>query len=109
MVVHKQKENMYLCINLKIVMKSQKACPWDQKNLFMKRKDHINVFIVIKNLKILFLNIKFIYSETATKFWEIFILLLFYIVVPVKSKVKILQNFVAFSKYMKFTNIIGSW
>ena len=41
------------------------------------------------------------YSEKATKFYEIFTLLLLY-VVPVKSKVKILQNFVAFSEYMNF-------
>ena len=40
--------------------------------------------------------LKFIYSEKATKFCEIFTLLLSY-VVPVKSKVKISQNFVAFS------------
>ena len=45
---------------------------------------------------------RFIYSEKATKFCEIFTLLLSY-VVPVKSKVKILQNFVAFSEYMNFT------
>ena len=38
----------------------------------------------------------------ATKFNEIFTLLLFY-VVPVKSKVKISQNFAAFSEYMNFT------
>ena len=44
---------------------------------------------------------KFIYSEKATRFCKIFILLLFY-VVPVKSKVKILQNVVAFSEYMYF-------
>ena len=46
--------------------------------------------------------IKFIYSEKATKFCEIFTSLLSY-VVPVKSKVKILQNFVAFSEYINFT------
>ena len=46
--------------------------------------------------------IKFIYSEKATKFCEIFTLLLSY-VVPVESKVKISQNFVAFSEYMNFT------
>ena len=40
--------------------------------------------------------IKFIYSEKATKFCEVFTLLLSY-VVPVKSKVKISQTFVAFS------------
>ena len=42
------------------------------------------------------------YSEKATKFCEIFTLLLSY-VVPVKSKMKISQNFVAFSEYMNFT------
>ena len=45
--------------------------------------------------------LKFIYSEKATKFFEISTLLLSY-VVPVKSKVKISQNFVAFSEYMNF-------
>ena len=45
--------------------------------------------------------LKFIYSEKATKFCEIFTLLLSN-VVPVKSKVKISQNFVTFSEYMKF-------
>ena len=43
--------------------------------------------------------VKFLYSEKVTKFCEIFTLLLSY-VVPVKSKVKISQNFVAFSEYM---------
>ena len=42
-----------------------------------------------------------VYSEKATKFCKIFTLLLSY-VVPVKSKVKISQNFVAFSEYMNF-------
>ena len=41
--------------------------------------------------------VKFIYSKKATKFWEIFTLLLT-TVHAVKSTVKILQNFVAFSK-----------
>ena len=48
------------------------------------------------------IHIKFIYSEKATKFGEISTLLLSY-VVPVKSKVEISQNFVAFSEYMNFT------
>ena len=48
--------------------------------------------------------LKFIYSEKATKFCEIITLLLSY-VVPVKSKVKILQNFVAFSEYMNFKSM----
>ena len=46
-------------------------------------------------------HVKFIYSEKATKFCEISTLLLSY-VVPVKSKVEISQNFVAFSVYMNF-------
>ena len=49
------------------------------------------------------LKLKFIYSEKATKFCEIFPLLLSY-VVPVKSKGKILQKFVAFSEYMNFNH-----
>ena len=47
--------------------------------------------------------LKFIYSEKATTFCEISTLLLCYIV-PVKSKVEISQNFVAFSKDMDFTS-----
>ena len=46
-------------------------------------------------------NVKFIYSEKATKFCEIFLLLLT-TVHTVKSKWKISQNFVAFSEYMNF-------
>ena len=42
--------------------------------------------------------LKFIYSEKATKYCEISTVDLSY-VVPVKSKVEILQNFVAFSEY----------
>ena len=45
--------------------------------------------------------LKFIYSEKATKFCEIFRLLLTS-VHTVKSKGKISQNFVAFSEYMNF-------
>ena len=45
--------------------------------------------------------LKFIYSEKATKFREIFALLLT-TVHTVKCKVKISQIFVAFSEYMNF-------
>ena len=45
--------------------------------------------------------VKFIYSEKATKFCEIFPLLLTLSTV-VNSKGKISQNFVAFSEYMNF-------
>ena len=44
----------------------------------------------------------FIYSEKATKFWEIFLLLL-NVCTVVKSKGKISQNFKAFSEYMNFS------
>ena len=47
----------------------------------------------------------FIYSEKATKFCEISTLLLSY-VVPVKTKVEISQNFVAFSEYMNFKSVV---
>ena len=45
--------------------------------------------------------LKFIYSEKATQFWEIFPLLLT-VCTEVKSKWKISQNFVAFSEYINF-------
>ena len=45
--------------------------------------------------------VKFIYSEKATKFCEISTVYLSY-VVPVKSTVEISQNFVAFSECMNF-------
>ena len=49
--------------------------------------------------------LKFIYSKKATKFCEISTVDLSYIV-PVKSTVEILQNFVAFSEYMNFEGFI---
>ena len=57
-------------------------------------------FHVIKKSKAWLL--KFIYSEKATKFCEIFPLLLT-AVHTVKSKGKISRNFVAFSEYINFT------
>ena len=45
--------------------------------------------------------VKFVYSEKTTKFCEISNLLL-YTVHTDKSKVEVLQNFVAFSEYMNF-------
>ena len=53
----------------------------------------------MKDLLLIF--IKFTYSEKATKFCEIFTLLLT-TVHRVKSKAKISQNFVAFSECMNF-------
>ena len=52
----------------------------------------------------IFFPLKFIFSEKATKFCEIFTLLLTN-VHTVKSKVKISQNFVAFSEYMNFKGL----
>ena len=50
--------------------------------------------------------LKFIYSEKATKFFEIFSLLLT-ICTLVKNKGKISQIFVAFSEYMNFNLLSG--
>ena len=50
------------------------------------------------------MELKFIYFEKATKFCKISTLLLSY-VVPVKSKVEISQNFVAFSEYMNLKSV----
>merc|ERR1711997_1165704 len=61
----------------------------------------IAVMGVVDTLGQQLLTLKFIYSEKATKFCEIFTLLLT-TVHTVKSKVKISQNFVAFSEYMNF-------
>ena len=81
-----------------------------RKNTFSNQFDLIEIktFGKIQNLTGIKRNrksrrkVKFIYSEKATKFCEIFTLLLTVCTV-VKSKVKISQNFVAFSEYMNFT------
>ena len=49
------------------------------------------------------IQVKFIYSEKATNFYEISTVDLSYVVM-VKSTVKISQNCVAFSEYINFTN-----
>ena len=55
----------------------------------------------VKKLSLRHYNLKFIYSEKATKFCKISTLLLT-VTIKDKSKVDILQNFVAFSEYMNF-------
>ena len=55
-------------------------------------------FIIVRHFLGL---LKFIYSEKATIFCEIFTVDLSYVVM-VKSTVEISQNFVAFSDYMNF-------
>ena len=67
-----------------------------------KYKLYISLFIICN------FDVKFIYSERATKFCEIFTFLLNVCTVA-KSKVKISQNFVAFSEYMNFTGYIGMY
>ena len=54
----------------------------------------------------MFVVVKFIYSEKATKFCEISTLFLTVCIV-VKSKVEILQYFVTFSEYMNFNIVQG--
>ena len=58
---------------------------------------HIMQFMSEKKMK----RTKFIYSEKATKFYEISTLLLT-TVHTVKCKVKISKNFLGFSEYMNF-------
>ena len=54
---------------------------------------------ILFNYKVRFYMLKFINSEKATKFCEIFT---FAVCTVVKSMVKISQNFVAFSEYISF-------
>ena len=72
----------------------------------------ITIKLCIRHLFLNFLPkmmLKFVYSGKATKFCEISTLLLSY-VVPVTSKVKISQNFVAFSEYMNFNKkLLSNW
>ena len=51
--------------------------------------------------------VKFVYSEKATKIFEISTLLLSTVHTD-KSKAEISQNFVAFSEYMNFTMVLWS-
>ena len=74
------------------------GCLLKDSKLFILFAENSQIPLKISVIPVL---LKFIYSEKATKFCEIFTLLLSS-VVPVKSKVKILQNFVAFSEYMNF-------
>ena len=63
----------------------------------------MQIFSAILRLITQWIQVKFIYSEKATKFCEISTLLLTGTTQD-KSKVEILQNFVAFSEYMNFDN-----
>ena len=61
------------------------------------KKEFEDIVVDVSSTKVM----KFIYSEKATKFCKIIILLLTTVHI-VKSKVNISQNFVAFSEYMNF-------
>ena len=67
---------------------------------YLKLSQHITIDCLLNYGFYPFL--KYIYSEKATKVCEIFPLLLTVCTV-VKSKGKILQNYVVFSEYMNFT------
>ena len=69
--------------------------PWRPLNAMLRWPFRKNLRHTVRSL------LKFIYSEKATKFCKISTLLLSY-VVPIKSKVEILKNFVAFSECMNF-------
>ena len=71
---------------------------WTKKLTFKCINHGLNHLLFFSPLKL----IKFMYSEKATKFCKTFTFLLSYLV-PVKSKVKVSQNFVACSEYMNFT------
>ena len=61
---------------------------------------------MLSSVSVRSMKLKFIYSEKATKFCEIFPLLLTR-VHTVKSKGKISQNFMAFSEYLNFSKKKG--
>ena len=64
---------------------------------------NVEVCSIAKKVKIK--NLKFIYFKKATKFCKIFTLLLTGTTLD-KSKLKLSQNFVAFSEYMNFISQI---
>ena len=73
-----------------------------KQHIHILRVSFKNWYIFYKEqVYVLYRYLKFIYSEKATKFCEIFPLLLT-TVHTVKSKAKISRNFVAFSEYMNF-------
>ena len=84
-----------LFLNDIAVQRSKKHISWIQL-LFQQFRLEL-----LKNSAIL----KFIYSEKATKFFEISTVDLSY-VVTVKSTVEISQNFVAFSEYKNFIYLL---
>ena len=99
-------KGLYLCVYTQNTRTSQgkifrHSIPnHDGSKPVMMMKNEGLCFCTLKRFDGIFL-IRFIYSEKVKKFCENFTLLLSY-VVPAKSKVKISQNFVAFSEYINF-------
>ena len=85
-----------------IISRWEKECL--QRNFAIGQLRFKSIGFKLPRVLIFYLLVKFIYSEKVTKFCKIFTLILSY-VVPVKSKVEILQNFVAFLEYMNFTTL----
>jgi hypothetical protein len=81
--------------NIVVIIATGKMIKQDNLSYSLRQPIH-------RKVSRLYFKVKFIYSEKATKFYEIFTLLLT-AVHTVKSKVKISQNFAAFSEYMNFT------
>ena len=76
---------------------ARKNCSSDRNRWFRNLQKKLE-----NKFKAKFLQVKFIYSEKATKFCKISTVDLSYVV---KSTVEILQSFVAFSEYMNFKYI----
>ena len=92
--------NAYLGYKTSVITKNEK---FKTETHFMNHFCLLSKLNATQNCYKKYKKMKFIYSDKATKFFEISTLLLSY-VVPVKRKVEILQNFVAFSEYINFRN-----
>ena len=75
--------------------------PWSEVSIYLQSSATKDWFLLAQFFLVGKTLLKFIYSEMATKFCEIFPLILT-TVHTVKSKWKISQNFVAFSECMNF-------
>ena len=87
-----------MCISLEF---SKNKFP-DVQQLDRLSLESIRIWTSALNLVIV---VKFIHSKKATKFCEIYTEKDLSYIVPVKSRVEILQNFVAFSEYMNFNKL----
>ena len=81
-------------------LKKVKVARWEK---LLRINSHHRANLNLKKLDLHFSNLKFIYSEKATKFCEISNLDLT-VLNTVKSKVEISQNFETFSEYINAEN-----